>query len=113
MSHLLFKWVLKQDRYEFTGEAKTPRAMEPEVNAELLEIWAWLQRQKLRASEYTWSATRRTMTSKDETLTVASGAVIADGSTILHPQETRLVLALPEKVAVQFRFEFNVVDDRR
>jgi hypothetical protein len=113
MSHLLFKWVLKQDRYEFTGEAKTPRAMESEVNAELLEIWAWLQRQKLRSSEYTWSATRRTMTSKDETLTVAGGAVIADGGTILHPQETRLVLGLPEKVAVQFRFEFNVVDDRQ
>lgn len=24
-----------------------------------------------------------------------------------------LVVTLPEKVAVQFRFEFNVVDDRR
>ncbi|MFN9470900.1 hypothetical protein [Acidovorax sp.] len=112
MSHLLFKWVLREDRYEFTGQAKTPRAAEGEVNAEILAIWAWLQRQKLRPAEYRWNATRRTTTSKDETLVVTGGAVVADGGTILHPQETRVVLSLPEKVAVQFRFEFNVVDDR-
>lgn len=40
-------------------------------------------------------------------------AVIVEGSAIPHPQETRINLTLSEKVAVQFRFEFNVVDDRR
>lgn len=112
MPHLLFKWVLREDRYEFSGEAKTPRALEAEVNAEIVAIWAWLQRQKLRPGQFGWEATRRTLTSKDEALTVSHGTVSADGSTVLHPQETRVVVTLPEKVAVQFRFEFNVVDDR-
>lgn len=112
MPHLLFKWVLREDRYEFSGEAKTPRALEAEVNAEIVAIWAWLQHQRLRPGQFGWEATRRTLTSKDETLTVSHGTVSADGSTVLHPQETRVVVTLPEKVAVQFRFEFNVVDDR-
>lgn len=112
MPHLLFKWVLRDDGYEFTGQAKTARAMQAEVDAEIVEIWSWVQRQKLRPGQFGWDATRRTMTSKDETLVVTGGVVVPEGSTILHPQETRLVLTLPEKVAVQFRFEFNVVDDR-
>lgn len=113
MSHLLFKWVLREDRYEFSGQAQTPRALQAEVDAEIVAIWAWVQRQKLRPGQFGWEATRRTATSKDEVLTVANGAVVADGGTVLHPQETRVVVTLPEKVAVQFRFEFNVVDDRR
>lgn len=48
MPHLLFKWVLREDRYEFSGQAKTPRALEAEVDAEIIAIWAWVQRQKLR-----------------------------------------------------------------
>ncbi len=113
MSHLLFKWVLRENRYEFTGQAQTQRALQEEVNAEIVAIWAWLQRQKLRPGQFEWNASRRTVTSKDETLSVENGAVLSEGGTIIHPQETRIVLVLPEKVAVQFRFEFNVVDDRR
>lgn len=113
MPHLLFKWVLRDERYEFHGIAQTARALQGEVDAELVEIGAWLQRQKLRPGQFGWEASRRTVTSKDEVLTVEQGAVVAEGRTVLHPQETKVVLSLPEKVAVQFRFEFNVVDDRR
>ncbi len=83
------------------------------MDAEIVAIWAWIQRQKLRPGQFGWEASRCTSTSKDEALTVANGAIVADGGTILHPQETRVVVTLPEKVAVQFRFEFNVVDGRR
>lgn len=113
MAHLLFKWALKGDRYVFTGKASTARGQVSDVDAELVEIWAWVQKWKLRAGEFDWDATRRTLTTKEESLAVAKGAVVAEGSTVLHPVETCLVLSLPEKVAVQFRFEFNVVDDRR
>ena len=92
--------------------ARTSRAQQAEVEAEIAEIWAWLLRQKLRAGKFGWEATRKTLTTKIETLTVNRGAVESDGETIFHPQETRLVLTLPDMVAVNFRFEFNVVDDR-
>ena len=112
MPHLLFKWVLQEDRYEFSGQARTPRALEAEVETEIVEIWTWLQRQKLRSGQFGWDVTRNTSTRKDETLTVVNGSIVASGGTIMPPQETRVVVTLPEKVAVQFRFEFNVVDDR-
>lgn len=112
MPHLLFKWVLRDDRYEFSGLAQTPRAQQAEVDSEIVAVWAWLQRQKLKPGQFGWEATRRTVTSKDEVLSVSHGAVVAEGSTVLHPQEARVVVTLPENVAVQFRFEFNVVDDR-
>ncbi|MFN9471188.1 MAG: hypothetical protein ACK59X_07060 [Acidovorax sp.] len=96
----------------FTAIAQTSRAQQAEVEAEIAEIWAWLQRQKLRPGKFGWEATRKTQTTKIETLTVNRGAVESDGETIFHPQETRLVLTLPDMVAVNFRFEFNVVDDR-
>lgn len=113
MAHLLFKWALSGERYVFTGLATTSRGQVPEVDTELVAIWSWLQKWKVRTGEFDWTATRRTVTSKEEVLAVEKGALVADGSTVLHPVETRLVLSLPEKVAVQFRFEFNVVDDRR
>ena len=72
----------------------------------------WLQRQKLRPGQFGWEATRKTLTSKIETLSMSHGAVESNGETIFHPQGTRLVLALPDTAAVNFRFEFNVVDDR-
>ena len=113
MKHFQFKWVLRDQQYEFTGLAQTSRAQQPEVEAELVEIWAWLQRQKLRPGKFGWEATRKTATTKVDTLSVSYGAVQSDGETIFHPQETRLVLTLPDTAAVNFRFEFNVVDDRR
>lgn len=113
MKHFQFKWVLRDQQYEFTGLALTSRAQQPEVEAELVEIWAWLQRQKLSTGKFGWEATRKTMTTKVDTLSVSYGVVQSDGETIFHPQETRLVLTLPDTVAVNFRFEFNVVDDRR
>lgn len=112
MPHLLFKWVLRADCYEFSGVARTARSLVSEVDAELVSIWGWISRQRLRAGDFTWEAKRSTVTSKDEVIEVVRGEVQAAGSTVLHPQETKLVLTLPEKVAVQFRFEFNVVDDR-
>ncbi|HEV7318854.1 MAG TPA: hypothetical protein VGO04_09625 [Ensifer sp.] len=36
MPHLLFKWVLREDRYEFSGQAKTPRSLENKVDAEIV-----------------------------------------------------------------------------
>lgn len=113
MKHFQFKWVLRDQQYEFTGLAQTSRAQQPEVEAELVEIWAWLQRQKLRPGKFGWEATRKTATTKVDTLSVSYGAVQSDGETIFHPLETRLVLTLPDTAAVNFRFEFNVVDDRR
>lgn len=92
--------------------AQTSRAQQPEVEAELVELWAWLQCQKLRPGKFGWEATRTTMTSKVETLSLSNGAVQSDGETVFHPQETRLVLTLSDMAAVNFRFEFNVVDDR-
>lgn len=112
MKHFQFKWVLRDQQYEFSALAQTSRGQQPEVDAELVEIWTWLQRQKLRPGQFGWDATRKTLTSKIETLSVSQGAVDSDGETIFHPQETRLVLTLPDTVAVNFRFEFNVVDDR-
>lgn len=112
VKHLQFKWVLRDQQYEFSALAQTSRGQQPEVEAELVEIWTWLQRQKLRPGQFGWDATRKTLTSKIETLSVSQGAVEGDGETIFHPQETRLVLTLPDTVAVNFRFEFNVVDDR-
>lgn len=112
MKHFQFKWVLRDQQYEFSGLAQTSRAQQPEVEAELVEIWTWLQRQKLRPGKFGWEATRTTTTSKVETLSVSHGTVQSDGETIFHPQETRLVLTLPDTAAVNFRFEFNVVDDR-
>lgn len=112
MPHLLFKWVFREDRYEFSGVARTARSLQAEVDSELVSIWSWLAKQRLRPGDFTWDARRSTVTSKDEVLEVIRGDVQAQGSTVLHPQETKLVLTLPEKVAVQFRFEFNVVDDR-
>ncbi|MDP4078438.1 hypothetical protein [Acidovorax sp. A1169] len=67
----------------------------------------------LRPGQFGWEATRKTLTIKIETLSVSQGAVDIDGETIFHPQETLLVLTLPDIVAVNFRFEFIVVDDRR
>ena len=112
MKHFQFKWVLRDQQYEFSALAKTSRGPQPEVEAELVEIRTWLQRQKLRPGQFVWNATRKTMTTKMETLSVSNGAVQSDGETIFHPHETRLVLTLPDTVAVNFRFEFNVVDDR-
>ncbi|WP_409956180.1 hypothetical protein [Acidovorax sp.] len=112
MRHFQFRWVLRDQQYVFTAIAQTSRAQQAEVEAEIAEIWAWLQRQKLRPGKFGWEATRKTQTTKIETLTVNRGAVESDGETIFHPQETRLVLTLPDMVAVNFRFEFNVVDDR-
>lgn len=112
MKHFQFKWVLRDQQYEFSALAQTSRGQQPEVEAELVEIWTWLQRQKLRPGQFGWDATRKTLTSKIETLSVSHGAVESDGETIFHPQETRLVLTLPDTAAVNFRFEFNVVDDR-
>jgi hypothetical protein len=112
MKHFQFKWVLRDQQYQFSGLAQTSRAQQPEVDAELVEIWAWLQRQKLRPGKFGWEATRMSVTSKVETLSVSHGAVQSDGETIFSPLETRLVLTLPDTAAVNFRFEFNVVDDR-
>lgn len=110
--HFQFKWVLRDQQYEFSALAQTSRGQQPEVEDELVEIWTWLQRQKLRPGQFGWDATRKTLTSKIETLSVSQGAIDSDGETIFHPQETRQVLTLPDTVAVNFRFEFNVVDDR-
>jgi len=96
----------------FSALAQTSRGQQREVEAELVEIWIWLQRQKLRPGQFGWNATRKTLTTKIETLSVSQGAVESDGETNFHPQDTRLVLILPDTVAVKFRFEFNVVDDR-
>lgn len=112
MQHFQFKWVLRDQQYEFSGLAQTSRAQQSEVEAELIDIWSWLQRQKLRSDKFGWNATRTTTTSKVETLSVTNGVVQSEGDTIFHPQETRLVLTLPDTAAVNFRFEFNVVDDR-
>lgn len=112
MKHFQFRWVLRDQQYEFSGLAQVSRAQQPEVEAELVEIWTWLQRQKLRPGQFGWEASRTTMTSKVESLSVSNGAVQSDGETVFHPQETRLVLTLPDMAAVNFRFEFNVVDDR-
>ena len=112
MKHFQFKWVLRDQQYEFSALAQTSRGHQPEVEAELVEIWTWLLRQKLRPGKFGWDATRKTLTSKIETLSVSHGTVESDGETIFHPQETRLVLTLPDTAAVNFRFEFNVVDDR-
>jgi len=112
MKHFQFKWVLRDQQYEFSGLAQTGRAQQSEVDAELVEIWAWLQRQKLRPGQFGWEATRKTASTKVDTLSVSHGAVQSDGGTIFHPQETSLVLTLPDTAAVNFRFEFNVVDDR-
>lgn len=113
MKHFQFKWVLRDQQYQFSGLAQTSRAQQPEVDNELVEIWVWLQRQKLRPGKFGWEATRKSVTSKVETLSVSHGAVQSDGETIFSPLETRLVLTLPDTAAVNFRFEFNVVDDRR
>ncbi|KRC25600.1 hypothetical protein [Acidovorax sp. Root219] len=112
MKHFQFKWVLRDQQYVFSALAQTSRTQQPEVEAELVEIWTWLQRQKLRPGQFGWDATRKTTTTKMETLSVSHGALESDGETIFHPQETRLVLTLPDTAAVNFRFEFNVVDDR-
>ncbi len=69
MKHFQFKWVLRDQQYEFSGMAQTSRALQSEVEAELVEIWAWLQRQKLRPGQFKWDASRKTLTGKEEVLT--------------------------------------------
>lgn len=112
MSYLKFKWAKQGEQYVFTGHAHAPLAQQSEVDAEVVAIWRWLARQRFAPHQFTFEATRHTTTSKDEMLTVEHGQLAADGHTVFHPQQTRLVLALPEAAAVQFRFSFDVVDDR-
>jgi hypothetical protein len=84
--------------------------LEAEVSAEILAIWNWLQRQKLRPGQFDWNAGSYQQgrdTLRQEWRCARRGW---DDS---PSHETRIVLALPEKVAIQFRFQFNVVDDRR
>ncbi|KAF1049534.1 hypothetical protein [Xylophilus sp.] len=45
-------------------------------------------------------------------LTPSHGRVHVDGQTVFHSQTTKVILTLPEAAAVQFRFSFDVVDDR-
>lgn len=66
MAHLLFKWALSGERYVFTGQATTSRGHVPEVDSELVAIWAWLQKWKVRTGEFDWTATRRTVTLRSE-----------------------------------------------
>lgn len=86
MMHFQFKWVLRDQQYELSGLAQTRRAQQTEVEAELVEIWTWLQRQKLRPGMFGWEATRKTATTKVDTLSVSYGAVQSDGETITIPK---------------------------
>jgi len=76
MKHFQFKWVLRDQQYQ-----------QPEVEAELVEIWAWLQRQKLRSGKFGWEAIRTTTTSKIESLSVSHGTVQSGGETISIPKK--------------------------
>lgn len=112
MSYLKFKWTKKGEQYVFTGQAQASLAQQQDVDAEVVAIWRWLARNRLASHQFTFEATRHTATSKNERLTIDEGRLVSDGHTVFHPQETRLILALPEAAAVQFRFSFDVVDDR-
>lgn len=87
MKHFQFKWVLRDQQYEFSGLAQTSRAQQFEVEAELVEIWAWLHSQKLRPGKFSWTATRTTTTSKVDSLSVSHGIVRSDGETISIPKK--------------------------
>ncbi|MBV7542079.1 hypothetical protein [Acidovorax sp. sic0104] len=112
MGLIEYKWDLEGDWFWFRGRAEAPLSANPAIEAELLDVAAWLQERKISRGRIAFSAKREQRTSKSEALVVNRGKVEADGSTVFHPVVTTVEIRLPQHVAAEFRFAFNVVDDR-